>query len=95
MGLKNQEKRFNAVSSAQGHQGEDTPTQEGKVLTLLRQVICGSEWALEVPPTRLLGQDTCTSRSLDCPCGEICACRVYWVPCTTVLCCAGHAAVGA
>jgi hypothetical protein len=47
MGLKNQEKRFGAVSSAQGHQrshqGEDTPTQEGKVLTLLRQVICGSE----------------------------------------------------
>lgn len=47
MGLKNQEKRFGAVSSAQGHQrihqGEDTPTQEGKLLTLLRQLICGSE----------------------------------------------------
>jgi hypothetical protein len=47
MGLKNQEKRFSAGSSAQGHQrshqGEDTPTQEGKLLTLLRQVIWGSD----------------------------------------------------
>jgi hypothetical protein len=43
MGLKNQEKRFSAVSSAQGHQGKDTPTQEGKLLTLLRQVIWGSD----------------------------------------------------
>jgi hypothetical protein len=43
MGLKNQEKGFSAGASAQGHQGKDTPTQEGKLLTLLRQVIWGSD----------------------------------------------------